>query len=295
MTSQNDFLFKMTTSATSTSTSKAVDHGPGMDYDLDGSFPSFGSEAFDQIKDLYSLNQYRARSEAWAFKDIKFLIFDNSDEIQKPQEPPSTPGSGYDSNDEESTLRYAIKLSKESADTGQGKPEAGSSNSSDEKQGFKRVATEAGPSKPAKQRYLGKQPEKEEKKTSPCKVCSALPEFPHDRQPRKLRLFRPWDTLDLNVRPQPPPCIHCVPLSYCWPSRPKDSKGKLVPVEGSYVIRELDGSIRRNRALDEVLDRAVDFAQTCGLRMIWVDQECLPQADEDDREIALQAMDIVYN
>ncbi|EQB44444.1 hypothetical protein CGLO_16811 [Colletotrichum gloeosporioides Cg-14] len=275
----------MSTSAGQVSISKAIDDGSGMDYDLDGSFPPFGPEAFDQIKGLFDLNIYRGRCETWAFKDIKFLVYDDSDEVQQPREPLSTAAGDYDSDDEDSKLRYAMKLSLENADTGHEQLDAESSYGC--KPGLKRMATEASPSKAPKQRYLGKQPEKSEEKQSPCEVCSLLPEFPHDRKPRKLRLLRFRDVFN--------PCIHYVSLSYCWPSRPKDSKGKYVPVKGTYEIRDLDGKVRRNRALDEVLDRAVDFAQTCGLRMIWIDQECLPQTDEDDREIGLQAMDIVYN
>ncbi|KAI8226611.1 hypothetical protein K4K54_003667 [Colletotrichum sp. SAR 10_86] len=156
---------KMSTPAGQGSISKAIDDGSGMDYDLDGSFPPFGPEAFDQIKELFDLNIYRGRCETWAFKDIKFLVYDDSDEVRQPREP---------------------KL--------------------------------------------------------------AHPRLQSDG------------------------------------------------VSVNSLRRVKENNLRaRNRALDEVLDRAVDFVQTCGLRMIWIDQECLPQTDEDDREIGLQAMDIVYN
>jgi hypothetical protein len=90
--------------------------------------------------------------------------------------------------------------------------------------------------------------------------------------------------------------MHYVAVSYCWP--PRDDK----PIPRSYTVRDLDGRVRASRALDDVLDRAVDFANSCGLRMIWIDQECLPQpteastkADWDMQELGIQSMDIVYN
>lgn len=60
-------------------------------------------------------------------------------------------------------------------------------------------------------------------------------------------------------------------------------------------MRDLDGTIRENRAEDDVIDRAIDFARQYGIRMIWLDKECLPREGEDDGEVGLQAMGIVYN
>jgi len=91
-------------------------------------------------------------------------------------------------------------------------------------------------------------------------------------------------------------CMHYVAVSYCWP--PRDEK----PIPRSHTVRDLDGRVRASRVLDDVLDRAVDFANSCGLRMIWMDQECLPQPTETSpkedwgvQELGIQSMDIVYN
>ncbi|KAI8930575.1 hypothetical protein NX059_012185 [Plenodomus lindquistii] len=90
--------------------------------------------------------------------------------------------------------------------------------------------------------------------------------------------------------------MHYVAVSYCWPPREEN------PAPRRYQVRDLDGQVRSSRALDDVLDRAVDFANSCGLRMIWIDQECLPQPnaasskdDWNEQELGIQAMDIVYN
>ncbi|KAL8364544.1 hypothetical protein RB595_003702 [Gaeumannomyces hyphopodioides] len=122
-----------------------------------------------------------------------------------------------------------------------------------------------------------------------CKVCSDIPEFPSSWKPRKFRLFEPSsDPSDT--------CRHYVAVSYCWPP-----EGTPAPSR-TCRVRDLDGTTRRARASDDVLDRAIDFANTCGLRMIWIDQECLPQPtenssqeDKDYQRIGIQAMDIVYN
>jgi hypothetical protein len=128
---------------------------------------------------------------------------------------------------------------------------------------------------------------------SPCFVCQTYPEFPHSWKPRKFRIVKP--TLDHPGQPVDT-CLHYVAVSYCWP--PQDEKS----APPSYQVRDLNGEVRRSRALDDVLDRAVDFANTFGLRMIWIDQECLPQpteesspADRSEQELGIQAMDIVYN
>ncbi|KAH8649853.1 hypothetical protein BX600DRAFT_554323 [Xylariales sp. PMI_506] len=139
-----------------------------------------------------------------------------------------------------------------------------------------------------------------------CNICSALPEFPHKRKTREFRLFRP-KIKDLNADSSSPSsaasvCGHYVAISYCWPttdgSAQVDGRGS----GHSYHVRELDGRVRSNRAPDDVIDRAVDVANSCGLRMIWIDQECLPQPDntseqrlKDEQQLGLQAMDIIYH
>ncbi|KAF5849090.1 hypothetical protein GGP41_006002, partial [Bipolaris sorokiniana] len=92
-------------------------------------------------------------------------------------------------------------------------------------------------------------------------------------KPRKFRLVNPtvdhlvWfgKGADLNIA-----SIH-ICLHYVAP--PRDDN----PIPRSYTARDLDGRVRTSRALDDVLDRAVDFANSCGLRIIWIDQECLLQ------------------
>lgn len=144
-----------------------------------------------------------------------------------------------------------------------------------------------------------------EENSPDCAICSKVPEFPHDRKTRKFRLFRPRDAypelFEGGVRAHDI-CAHYVAVSYCWPPKQYDEKGSQIIAKNASEVRELDGKVRNSRALDDVLDRAVDVANTFGLRMIWIDQECLPQPPEDsipphqkDKELGIQAMDIIYN
>jgi hypothetical protein len=129
----------------------------------------------------------------------------------------------------------------------------------------------------------------------PCRICPSYPEFPHSWKPRKFRLVNP--TVDHPEDGHPVDlCQHYIAVSYCWPPYGEDVAPR------TYEVRDLDGKVRQSRALDDVLDRAVDVANTCGVRMIWIDQECLPQpteessaADQYEQELGVQAMDIVYN
>jgi len=60
------------------------------------------------------------------------------------------------------------------------------------------------------------------------------------------------------------------------------------------MVVEEDGSVREMRASKHTIDRAVAFAAQNGYRMIWIDQECIPQDDPTEKEVGIQAMDIVY-
>ncbi|KAI0516708.1 hypothetical protein F5B22DRAFT_636278 [Xylaria bambusicola] len=137
-----------------------------------------------------------------------------------------------------------------------------------------------------------------------CQACSTCPEFSSNHKTRKFRLFRPTDALpelykDPDHIASVDICAHYVAVSYCWPTlQQADDTPR---ISGStYQIRELDGPVRKARALDDVLDRAVDVANSCGLRMIWIYQECLPQPgcgspdSEKHEQLGIQAMDIVY-
>lgn len=137
-------------------------------------------------------------------------------------------------------------------------------------------------------------------RANPCAMCLKLPEFPAGRDATKFRLYQPWDDEQKKMIS----CNQYVAVSYCWPQPETDAQGKIKRSKGSYHVRELDGSIRPSRAPDNILDKAVEFARACDIRMIWIDQECLPQPTEDKpldeqeeqyQQLGVQAMDLVYN
>ena len=61
-------------------------------------------------------------------------------------------------------------------------------------------------------------------------------------------------------------CTHFVAVSYCWPQEEEDQS------KGRYLVRDVDGRTRRNRAPEKIIDRAVAFARESGCRFIWIDQ-----------------------
>jgi hypothetical protein len=248
-----------------------------MQNDMVDSPQPLGPADLKQVNSLLKFQVNRQKAERWAMRDMTFLIYDDTD----------AKTYGYDSDDEEGMLAHALQLSTEDETSGS--------------QGSTGILSqlETGQS-PVPSRSTSK-----ERTRSECRICSDIPEFPHNRKPHKFRLFKPADKFPELLADSPKSvdvCMHYVAVSYCWPEPTRDDDGNIVKIEGTYKIRDLNDTVRCNRALDDVLDRAVDFANSCGLRMIWIDQECLPQPteaspqkDKDYQQLGIQAMDIVYN
>ncbi|KAH6715572.1 heterokaryon incompatibility protein-domain-containing protein [Leptodontidium sp. MPI-SDFR-AT-0119] len=89
-------------------------------------------------------------------------------------------------------------------------------------------------------------------------------------------------------------CDHFVAVSYCWPPLQYDTEGNAIQHKGRYSVKDLDGRVRPNRAPEDVITRAVEFAAQSGIRLIWIDQECIDQEDPADKELGIQVMDKVY-
>jgi hypothetical protein len=269
----------------------------------------------DEVKDLWRFQVQRAQSEQWALRDIRFLVYDDT----------CLTDHGYDSDDEEAMMQRGLQMSLENEE----EPESDGINFTRPVREIKKqriLEEHAISDTPANvksaEAYDGDEDEdlqraialslgqkvddsgsiRDKGQTTagspPCKICATLPEFPHAFKARKFRLFRPTEEQFRAARP----CMHYVAVSYCWPEPVLDEEGNIVKSEGSYHIRELDGRVRKSRALNDIIDRAVDFANTCGLRMIWIDQECLPQPtqdspkeDKDYQQAGVQSMDILYN
>jgi len=119
---------------------------------------------------------------------------------------------------------------------------------------------------------------------SECIKCRGLPYFPHWGPVKELRL-----TGDLELGD----CSDYLAVSYCWSQDRSDSSSSST-TKPNYVIRKPDGTKRPSIAPKEILDRAIYIAANNGLRLIWIDQECIDQDDRMDKEFGIQSMDVVF-
>ncbi|KAH6642223.1 heterokaryon incompatibility protein-domain-containing protein [Boeremia exigua] len=117
-----------------------------------------------------------------------------------------------------------------------------------------------------------------------CAHCSHIPLFPNNGTITSFKIRR----IDPKAWTQ---CRHFVALSYCWAAEGTEFGGS---PKAPYTVIEEDGRLRNMRASSATIDRAVDFARQNGFRMIWIDQECIEQDKPSEKELAVQAMDLVY-
>ncbi|KAK1461395.1 hypothetical protein CMEL01_14349 [Colletotrichum melonis] len=292
--------------------------------DMKGPSGPFELSHLLQLTGVVSLSNFRIErreAEIWAMRDCKFLIFDpDSEPIDN-----RMGKSKYDASEPDSAGKLDLTTTScilADDDDGQdAEPQSSGKSKGKEvaREGFHitesrtdatfHIMSSLGPNygpllcgNPAHttEADCGREPE------ASCSICSKCPEFPHDRKTSNFRLFRPRDKFPELFKDDVPAadniCAHYLAVSYCWPPKQVDHKGQVVDIPRSYKVRDLDGTVRDNRALDDVLDRAVDAANKFGVRMIWIDQECLPQPPDDDKppgreekELGIQAMDIIYN
>lgn len=315
--------------------------------------PAFELGDLEKAKGLWKFSLKRKKAQTWAYRDIKFLVYDDTEDEMtetrkgcegparatnsmsdglntlQPQPGPSTLPWNPSAADEDAILQQAILESLESNDSFTNQPPTTDARPSVESQDaagaddfddadlqeairMSLMSDDDSIDMPPQAPTENSIPETTTGSTntenagdSECNVCSGLPAFPHNKKTRKFRLFRPSDEFPHLITERPKSvdiCVHYVAVSYCWPEPVKNEQGEIIRPKVDSQVRDLDGVQRPARALDDILDRAVDFANTFGLRMIWIDQECLPQPDdksseEDKRyqQLGVQAMDIVYN
>jgi hypothetical protein len=250
------------------------------------------------LRKLNELSAYRVdrqKAELWAHRDIKFLVYDDTNLQQ----------NGYDSDDEEGMVEFAMMISGGSDPVSE--DESGNLRER-ENEDWDEEVIRGGPTSsaiPDDTDGIHEDREGTYEEPEDCSFCLSVPEFPRSFKPRKFRLVQSNKMVSDpdEFKPGGPyVCSHYVAVSYCWPVPQQDEHGKSIMTPGSYQVRDLDGAVRSSRALDNILDRAVEFAVSCGIRMIWIDQECLPQPKEDspqehkdEQELGVQAMDVVYN
>jgi hypothetical protein len=219
--------------------------------------PPLTGEDLRRMPELAGYSIDRRDAELWAQNEIKFLVYDDSSALE----------SGYDSDDEQGILEFALRLSQMTINA----------DDNDELADKSKEAS----SEPSK------------KKTSTC-FCHEAPPFPKTFHPTKLKLFRPENLMS---------CDHYIAVSYCWPAEDHENGINAKPPSAqAYKVRDLNGVVRPARAPDWVLRRAIEVAASCGINMIWIDQECLPQptadstqSEKDEQQKGIQAMDIIYS
>lgn len=83
-----------------------------------------------------------------------------------------------------------------------------------------------------------------------------------------------------------------VAVSYCWNRNYVDWFTDRDNPSVQIVLE--DSSIKPSNTPPDVLHRAIAFASVHSLNAIWIDQECIIQEDDQDKNDGIQAMDIVY-
>lgn len=87
-----------------------------------------------------------------------------------------------------------------------------------------------------------------------------------------------------------PGCQHYAAVSYCWQSSMSSDEEC---EEAPYLIKTGNG-LRKSRAPTRILKRAISYAATYNISLIWIDQESIIQDDPVDKEVGIQSMDLVY-
>lgn len=100
------------------------------------------------------------------------------------------------------------------------------------------------------------------------------------------------DTLQLAHRSTLKDASAYVAVSYCW----NRSNSKWSPITSDRSLQVVCGNLSRrpSNAPSDVLYRSIAYAKARNINAIWIDQECIDQTDPVEKEMAIQAMDMVY-
>ncbi|KAF3015240.1 pre-mRNA-splicing factor 8 [Neopestalotiopsis sp. 37M] len=114
-------------------------------------------------------------------------------------------------------------------------------------------------------------------------LCEEWPAFPYNRKQRRRN--SPGNTRTLYLTPAGlfPNCTDYVAVSWCW---------KTDSINDEYW---LSGEVARlAKTPSTILDRAIAFAGSHNLGLIWIDKDCIDQNNRQDQEAGIQSMDLVY-
>lgn len=109
-----------------------------------------------------------------------------------------------------------------------------------------------------------------------CGDCEGIPLFPNEWKATKFHIVQLENAEGIEAKFSN--CDHFVAVSYCRPPpRQYDIEGTLIQHKGEYSVKkDLDGKVGPNRAPEDVITRAVEFAAQNGIRLIWIYQVSRP-------------------
>jgi len=110
-------------------------------------------------------------------------------------------------------------------------------------------------------------------------ACVLYPSISLRKDERQLMVTDPTDLAE---------CTHYLAVSYCCSSS-AEAEYRGLP----YTVRR-KGIVGPPACPSDLLRRVINFARECGLDYFWIDQECIEQDDPDDKDVGIQAMDLVY-
>jgi Heterokaryon incompatibility protein (HET) len=107
----------------------------------------------------------------------------------------------------------------------------------------------------------------------------------------------PEVTCELTERGAHPGKLNYVAVSYCWQSfnRSNVNASNNFSRPSPTVRLKQRGTVRTPRCLDKVLIRAITFAVSRNVSLIWIDQECIDQTNPTDIENHLQCNHIIFS
>ncbi|KAI4209992.1 MAG: hypothetical protein LQ351_007099 [Letrouitia transgressa] len=82
-----------------------------------------------------------------------------------------------------------------------------------------------------------------------------------------------------------------IAISWRWKRQPSQDQRE---VEPKYWIQGRQQQFRPTKVPDIYLDRAIHFAKTRRIYLIWIDKECIDQENKKDKDKGIQVMDLVY-
>lgn len=83
-------------------------------------------------------------------------------------------------------------------------------------------------------------------------------------------------------------CKDYIAVSYCW-----HSLGNAEYHGPTYSI-QCESALRTAKCPQALLERVIAYAAKEDMRLIWIDQDCIDQDNDHDKDLGIQAMDIVY-